>query len=693
MEQDMMGIERNPGDMPPGHREYIESWQQKINEAKKFHEPAFKQMREDQKLARAGAEGNYSNDLNRYVANITQRIVDARTASLYAKNPRFVAKRRDKLPYAIWEGKIDQIMQAVQAIQTVGLENPMSQAPAAMLADYAEGSLTQEMAKRMGKTLEILFKYEIDEQRHSFKQQMKAAVRRAVTTGVGYVKLGYQREMDLRPEIKTQIADHTDRLAILQQMIADAAEGEVDTLDAERAELENAIRSLESEDQIVLREGLVFDFPASTAIIPDPACTCVQGWVNANWIAQQFHFTRDEVKQIYGVDIKNKYNAYNEDKNGGYRSAGRQQNSGPRDELVCVWEVYDKTTNTQFTIADGYPNYLAEPESPNVDVDQFFPIYTLAFHILEVDGQAESLWPKSDVSLIRPAQLEYNRARQGLREHRIASRPKTVSSAGMLTDEDKKKLSSGVAFQHLELQSLSEGQPVESVIQPMALPQINPMLYETASTFDDIQRIVGAQEANFGGTSGASATESSIAESSRMSAMQSQVDELDTLLSQIGRDAGKILLMEMPADRVKMIVGNGAVWPEFDRQQIANEMFLEVRAGSSGRPNKAQELANLERVMPFLLQMPGISPKWLVEMTLMRNDDSMDVSEAIAESMPSIVAMNAMKLPGTGDPATDPNSQGEAGERPGTGAPGRPPMDPNLNQVTDGGAAQAAATG
>lgn len=691
--KEMMAERDDDMELPVEHRKYIQGWQSKIMDAKKLHEPAFKQMMEDQKLARFGSEGNYASNQNLYIANITQRFVDARTASLYAKNPRFVAKRREKLPYAYWDGKIEQIMQAVQALQMAGLENPASLAPATLLADYAEGSLTQEMAKRMGKTLEILFKYEIDEQRHSFKQQMKSAVRRAVTTGVGYVKLGYQREMDLRPEIKTQIADHTDRLAIIQQKLLDAADEEIDLLDAERAELENAIRSMESQDQIVLREGLVFDFPSSTSIIPDPACTSVQGWINANWLAQQFHFTRDEVLQIYGVDVKEKYNAYTENKNGGYRSAGRKQSSGPRDELVCVWEVYDKTTNTQFTIADGYPEYLAEPENPNVEVDQFFPIYTLAFHTLEVDEQSESLWPRSDVSLIRHAQLEYNRARQGLREHRIASRPKTVSPAGMLTDEDKNKLKNGVAFQHLELQSLEEGRSVDQVIQPMALPQINPILYETSSTFDDIQRIAGAQEANFGGTAGASATESSIAESSRMSAMQSQVDELDTLLSQIGRDAGKVLLVEMPADRVKAIVGNGAVWPELNRQEIANEMFLEVRAGSSGRPNKAQELANLERVIPFLIQMPGISPSWLVEQVLTRLDDGLDVNEAIAEAVPSIVAMNAMKQPGTGDPATDPNAQGPAGARPGAGAPGRPPMDPNLNKVTDGGAAQAAVSG
>ena len=39
----------------------------------------------------------------------------------------------------------------------------------------------------------------------------------------------------------------------------------------------------------------------------------------------------------------------------------------------------------------------------------------------------------------------------------------------------------------------------------------------------------------------------------------------------------------------------------------------EIEAGSTGKPNRAAELANIERIMPFLLQIPGIDPKWLAK--------------------------------------------------------------------------------
>src|SRR3546814_16653073 len=41
------------------------------------------------------------------------------------------------------------------------------------------------------------------------------------------------------------------------------------------------------------------------------------------------------------------------------------------------------------------------------------------------------------------------------------------------------------------------------------------------------------------------------------------------------------------------------------REDVISEIFLTVKAGSSGRPNKAAEIANRERALPFIVQLPG----------------------------------------------------------------------------------------
>ena len=111
-------------------------------------------------------------------------------------------------------------------------------------------------------------------------------------------------------------------------------------------------------------------------------------------------------------------------------------------------------------------------------------------------------------------------------------------------------------------------------------------------------------------------------------------------MSEVTRAAGQVLLANLGREEVVKIVGQGAVWPEMTRDQIMEEVFLEIEAGSTGKPNRAAELANIERIMPFLLQIPGIDPKWLAKELLKRLDDKLDLDSAFTDKIPSIVSMN-----------------------------------------------------
>ena len=265
---------------------------------------------------------------------------------------------------------------------------------------------------------------------------------------------------------------------------------------------------------------------------------------------------------------------------------------------------------------------------------------------------------------------------------RIASPP---SPAGRLELEDKDKLRSHPANAVIEIQGMASGEKVDDLIQPVRMIGIDPNLYEVKTIFDDVQLVVGAQEANFGGLAKATATETSIAESARMSALGAQIDELDSFMSEVTRAAGQILLTEMSAEQVKSIVGPGAVWPELTNEQIQEEIFLEIEAGSTGKPNQAAEMRNMERMLPFILQVPGIDPKWVAREVIKRLDDRLDVDEAMSEAIPSIVAMNAAKnaqaaaggMPGAQDPAMQ-GAQGavNAPSAPGVGG-SLPPMGNN----------------
>jgi hypothetical protein len=118
---------------------------------------------------------------------------------------------------------------------------------------------------------------------------------------------------------------------------------------------------------------------------------------------------------------------------------------------------------------------------------------------------------------------------------------------------------------------------------------------------------------------------------------------------------------------------------------IAKDLELEIEAGSSGRPNKAAELANLERAAPYVLQIPGVSPKPLAK----KYADLLDINieDLYKAGMPSIAAQNQPQLgppgggPGGGQGAQpDANAQGAKGgdnaAKPGPQQPGPQPAYP-----------------
>ena len=59
-----------------------------------------------------------------------------------------------------------------------------------------------------------------------------------------------------------------------------------------------------------MREGLTFDYPVSTAIIPDPKTMFLREFLGADWVAQEFVLSPNDVKEIYQVDVGKSFNAY-----------------------------------------------------------------------------------------------------------------------------------------------------------------------------------------------------------------------------------------------------------------------------------------------------------------------------------------------------------------------------------------------
>lgn len=652
------------GERPDSEKARVMEWLDKIAHAERLYRPAFKRMRDCMDLVAFGGSKQWT-DAEKYVVPVIARHINLAVAQLYAKDPRVVVKRKERMLYTVWDGRPDTIAQAKLAADAA-LVDPMADPVGAEMARMNFDAIMQDvtaaaeynlMADRTAKTLQLLWAHFMAEQTLGTKKQLKALVRRTKTTGVGYVKLGFQRQYEPSPEMDSRIQDITQQIANAQQLQREVDRGDVQEDSPEVEELRSTLEALQKQVPLA-REGLVLSYPRSTRVIIDPACDNLTTLSGSKWLAEMFLLTCREIEAIYGVKVDGS-------KAKAMAAFEMESDKSRRKGALRVYEVQDKETGTFFTICEGHDGYLKRPDLPPVLLERFFNVFTLVFN--DVEHETE-LFPASDVWRARHMQDEYNRSREGRREHRVAARPYYVSQKGMLEDEDKDRLAGHAAHEIVELNSLPDGQSVDKVLQRGPVANIDPNLYEVETINTDFLRTVGSQEANLGGLSGATATESSIAESSRVSSIADNVDDLDELLSDLARNGGQVLLHEMSKQTVLEIVGPGAVWPDAppSRKELADELMLSIKAGSSGRPNKAAEIANIERAVPFLVQTPGINPKPLVEKYADLLD--IDIDELYLEGALSIVAQNQIvgsAAPPAGGNGSAPAAQGnQGGSRP-----------------------------
>ncbi|BAQ16098.1 hypothetical protein [Methyloceanibacter caenitepidi] len=645
-------------------KKFIEEWSERIKESRDHWKTlgVYDEMKTNQEFAKRGADSDWIKGGN-YTVPILNRHINQAVSQLYAKNPTALVKRREKMLYKLWDGRADTLQAALAG---VGIGDGESIAIVQEVLAVRQYELQMD---RMSKTMQILWDYYVGEQACNFKQQLKAAVRRAKVCKVGYVKLGYQRILEKRPEITAQIEDVTTKIAAVERILQDIAEGKIDDQSAELERLRVNLAELQEQETLLVREGLIFDFPRANEITIDKNCVHLKSLAGAGWVSHDFHMTPRKIKETWGVDIKDAYTKYKPD--------GSQYDDNCKNPTAYVHEVHDKEDRHCFVIVDGYHDYVKEPYS-QLKIERFFPIFPIVFNETEDE---KNIYPPSDIELAKDIQNEYNRSRESLREHRRAARPWWVEGQG-LEREEKEKIANHEAHEVVTVKTLGTGQKITDLIQAGPTASIDPNLYEVNMHYEDLQRVLGTSAARFGGTSGDTATEVSVAEESYADTNSDNVDDLDEVLTELAKAAGQVMLTEVAKETVIEIVGEGAVWPDMPqtREQVAKDLSLDIKAGSSGRPNAAAELAKLERGAPILIQLQGINPEVLGRRYAELID--MDPDELVAGGMPSIQAMNALMAkagaqPATGDPATDPASQGGEGA---DNAPG-----PQQNEGEPGG--------
>lgn len=676
-------------------RALVKQWTAKIKAAKKRFEPDFQRMLKNMEFC-AGYqwEGQEALHTKQYVANITLREISQKVSTLYARDPQAVPRRRERLNYQLWDGKMESLIAAMGVVQqTSAMGMPPPPEAMALMQDFQAGQQWEQMLDKVAQTMKILYHYQMDEQEPEFKEQLKQLVAYTAICGVGYARMSFVRDMTTPIGSTALGGDLNDRVKLLhgltEQYTTDNSSASSAIVEQMRLLASSLINTMQDfNPDSINTEKIVWDFPSPLSIIVDPNCKALMGFIGAKWQVQEYLLPITVINAYFelrgdamvkaGADIT-KYDPSGKEKpNASAPDMGDPNAMGNLDltttPLACLFEVFDNTSKERFFIVDGHKDYVMRPEALEPKTRRFWPIFALTFNRIVCDrGQKATVYPPSDVDLIRPMQKEWNRSREGLRDNRISSAPVYCAPKGLLTDEDKAKIRAAEPFEVIELAGVPPGTDMKTVLQRLPVAAIEPAMYDSTPLLQDVNLTVGAQAADLGQPQKhTSATAEQISEQARGSTIASNVDDLDGFLTRMARAGGEMLLREMSPDTVKKIVGQGAVWPSTpqDRENFLNQLYLETEAASTGRPNQALDMKKWQAAAP-VLQAAGANPQFMVRQTLKTLDSRIEPAEAF----PLVPT-----APPAQGPAAKPSQPGESQGQQPQANPGQQPQNPRNEQ-------------
>lgn len=450
-----------------------------------------------------------------------------------------------------------------------------------------------EAVRGFARTLEICTSREL--RLAGLKRMAKRQVRQTMTTSTGWLKLGFQRitGKDRNPEIMRRIEDLQDNERHLRSLLEQDTEGmSQEEIDRRQAEIESGLQALREQAEVVVSQGLTLDKISSNDIVVDESLRELVDYRWANWIAQRFWYTADQLRDEYGLtdDQVKRATVWKGDKSTGEEQAPNRDAG----DWYCVWEIWSKTDGVVYTMLEGYECWIKPPFTPNPSLERFYPFFLLGFNWID-----DQFWPLSDIEMWKGLQDEYDRTRSAYAEHRRRTIPARVGRGDQVSPEEANLLKAPETNEFVLLKNSNV--PAEEAVGVLKYPPVDMGLYDTAVIRSDLDSVSGTQDAARGAVYEAkTATEAEIQQSGLITRLSDKQDEIEEMMLDLAISASEMLLQMYSRQDVARIAGEGAVWPEMSKAEIFDQVTINIRAGTSGKPNKRREQEMWSQLMPII---------------------------------------------------------------------------------------------
>lgn len=501
------------------------------------------------------------------------------------------------------------------------------------------------------------------------KKRAKSLLMACMTCYYGVLKVTYQRDMQTDPIIMSRINDAQDNIARLEQLIREAQDPEhTASHETTIAELRETVAALEQQTEITVSEGLVIDKVLSDNLLIDPTVCEFDDYDSADWMAQIVPMKRSVAEGRYKVNLADA-KTYRDSSSGKtddrrIASAMTETDSDPQ---IAIIEIWDKQSQRVYTMAEGCDFWCREPYSPDAIGERWYPFFLFPYTTVDGDFVGPCF-----VDMTERLESEYNETRDKFARHRDMNKPGFVADGADVKEKDIKSFTTSEVGE-ITIINTDGARPMRDIITPKPTVPINPADYDTGAIRSDWEQVTGLQDAARSTVvTPKTATEAQIMQQSLSGRVSEMRDRMEDYLQEVAQYSAQILLMNMTPQQVERYMGPGKEtdeldmlgqpvmiksyeWPELSRDEVFNMVQMEIRAGSTGAPDKLKLQENWAQALPIIMQLIGqimqlaaqgldFGPlQAILEETLRRFDERIDIEEflpkppaAVARGIPGV---------------------------------------------------------
>ncbi len=512
-------------------------------------------------------------------------------------------------------------------------------------------SIYSEDVKEYSETLEAVVSYLF--KKAKLKAQSKPWTRAALTSIVGWQKITWQERTGIDPLTKQQVNDTVDNIKKIEFLQTQLAKGEInEQYNVRLDELKQLLASLEAKTETVQSFGLAIDPVDMEDLTVSDECVAIVRYLEAPWIDHRSYMRAEDAQIKFNLtdDQLKECNRYAQKPlvvkgktSGGIaqiapdatdKYTGLQSTDGKPGDFVEVHEKWDRDTNSVYTMIRGLKKYARAPFTP-IGTARFYPFFLLA--LTEVDGKR---WPDSLNSRSHSLQDEFERTLNAYVDHRKRVRPKIIFHGGLVSAPEMKKVVSAGATEYIPVKITGGAKvPIKDVFAEVKYPNIDMALYVTEPIMQKFELIWGLQEAMQGTiNTPKTAREAEIQQTGSQARTSDKRDILDDALTEIAQYTAELAVQQLDSEQVRVIAGKAAIWIQLeDIEDLESLVSVEIRAGSSGKPNTVARQQAWSVIMPQLVTS-------IEKIAALRQSNPLEVAECLEEVVKETLSRTGDRL-------------------------------------------------